>query len=98
MWRDIMRLQFTSLRELLIFNIKYYRYLNNYSQEKLAELSKLSSRYITDVERGLHCPTIPKIENIAQSLNIEPYQLFMNFDRDEKIVEKMSHVRQYKQK
>ena len=93
-----MRLQFSSLRELLIFNIKYYRYLNNYSQEKLAELSILSSRYITDVERGLHCPTITKIENIARSLNIEPYQLFMNFDRDEKIVEKMSHVRQYNQK
>lgn len=93
-----MKLEFEDLRELLIFNIKYYRYVNNYSQEKLAELSKLSPRYITDVERGLHCPTIPKIENIAKSLNIEPYQLFINPNREEKIINKMISGRQYNQK
>lgn len=93
-----MKLEFKDLRELLIFNIKYYRYVNNYSQEKLAELSKLSPRYITDVERGLHCPTIPKIESIAKSLSIEPYQLFINIDRDKNIINKMKNVRQYNQK
>ena len=93
-----MKIEFKTLRELLIFNIKYYRYLNNYSQEKLAELSKLSPRYITDVERGLHCPTIPKIESIAKSLNIEAYQLFINSERDEEIVNKMKMGRQYNQK
>ena len=93
-----MILEFNNLRDLLIYNIKYYRYLNNYSQEKLAELSKLSPRYITDVERGLHCPTIPKIENIANSLNIEPYQLFVNIERDIEIVNKMKQGRQYNQK
>ena len=93
-----MKLKFDNLQDLLIFNIKYYRYVNNYSQEKLAELSKLSPRYITDVERGLHCPTIPKIESIANSLNIEPYKLFLNIDRDINIVNKMKNVRQYNQK
>ena len=93
-----MTVKFDNLRDLLIYNIKYYRYLNNYSQEKLAELSKLSPRYITDVERGLHCPTIPKIESIAQSLNIEPYQLFVNIERDIEIVKKMSKGQQYNQK
>lgn len=93
-----MRIEFNNLKDLLTFNIKYYRYVNNYSQEKLAELSKLSPRYITDVERGLHCPTIPKIESIAKSLNIEPYQLFVNADRDEKIINKMKSGRQYNQK
>ena len=93
-----MKLEFNNLRELLLFNIKYYRYLNNYSQEKLAELSKLSPRYITDVERGLHCPTIPKIESIALALNIEPYQLFTNIERDNSVVNKMKCGRQYNQK
>ena len=93
-----MKLEFKDLRELLIFNIKYYRYVNNYSQEKLAELSKLSPRYITDVERGLHCPTIPKIESIAKSLNVEPYKLFVNADRDENIINKMRNGRQYNQR
>lgn len=93
-----MRIEFNNLKDLLTFNIKYYRYVNNYSQEKLAELSKLSPRYITDVERGLHCPTIPKIESLAKSLNIEPYQLFVNTDRDENIINKMKSRRQYNQK
>lgn len=93
-----MKIEFDSLRDLLIFNIKYYRYVNNYSQEKLADLSQLSPRCITDVERGLHCPTIPKIESIAKSLNIEPYQLFINIERDIEIVNKMKQGRQYNQK
>ena len=93
-----MKLKFDNLRDLLIFNIKYFRYVKNYSQERLAELSKLSPRYITDVERGLHCPTIPKIESIAKSLNIEPHILFINVDRDVEIVNKMKQTRQYNQK
>ena len=93
-----MKLKFNNLKDLLIYNIKYYRYANNYSQEKLAELSKLSPRYITDVERGLHCPTIPKLESIANPLNIEPYILFMNIDRDKTIIDKMNNKRQYNQK
>lgn len=93
-----MKIKFNNLKDLLTFNIKYYRYVNNYSQEKLAELSKLSSRYITDVERGIHCPTIPKLENISKALDIEPYQLFINIDRDEEIINKIKSGRQYNQK
>ena len=93
-----MKLEFDNLKDLLIFNIKYYRYVNNYSQEKLAELRKLSPRYITDVERGLHCPTISKLEMIAKSLNIESYELFMNVERDKSIIEKIENGRQYNQK
>ena len=93
-----MQLDFSDLRELLIFNIKYYRYKNNYSQERLAELSKLSPRYITDIERGLHCPTIPKLEIIAKSLNIEPYELFVNPKKDINILNKIKNSRQYNQK
>ena len=57
-----MTLTFDNLKDLLIFNIKYYRYKNNLSQEKLAELCSLSPRYLTDIERGLHCPTILKTQ------------------------------------
>ena len=87
-----------SSKKILSINLKYYRQCFNLSQEKLAELCKLSPRYITDVERGLHCPTIPKIESIAKSLNIEPYQLFVNIERDSEIVNKMNQGRQYNQK
>ena len=93
-----MKLTFNNLKELLIFNIKYYRYKNNLSQEKLAELCSLTPRYITDIERGLHCPTILKIEIIAKALNIEAYMLFQNPNRDKEIINKMKTSRQYNQK
>lgn len=92
-----MLLSFENLKDLLIFNIKYYRYVKSISQEKLAELCKLSPRYITDIERGLHCPTIPKLELIAKALEIEPYQLFLNPERDFNIIAKMGNGRQYNQ-
>lgn len=92
-----MILNFDNLRDLLIFNIKYYRYVNNISQEKLAELCKLSPRYISDLEQGRHCPTIPKVEIIAKMLNIEPYLLFKNEERDLNIIKKMKNSRQYNQ-
>ena len=93
-----MKLKFNNLKDLLIFNIKYYRYKNNVSQEKLAELCSLSPRYLTDIERGLHCPTILKIETIAKALNIEAYMLFQNPNRDKEIINKMKTSRQYNQK
>lgn len=93
-----MNIEFDDLKELLIFNIKYYRYVKGISQEKLAELSKLSPRYLTDIERGLHCPTIPKLEMISNALDIEPFKLFMNPKRDEAIIQKMKSSRQYNQK
>ena len=92
-----MMLQFNNLKELFIFNIKYYRYLNNLSQEKLAELCGLSPRYIADIETGRHIPTINKIEKLAQAFDIEPYLLFKNSKREKNIVERMTKYRQYNQ-
>ena len=92
-----MKMQFDSLKDLLIFNIKYYRYKNNLSQEKLAELCSFSSRYMTDIERGKHCPTIDKIEVIAKNLKLEPFELFQNPKRDEDVVSKIIKYRQYNQ-
>ena len=67
------------------------------SQEKLAELCSFSSRYMTDIERGKHCPTIDKIELIAKALKIDAYELFQNPKRDEEIVAKIIKNRQYNQ-
>ena len=93
-----MILEFDDLKSLLVFNIKYYRYLKNISQEKLAEICGLSPRYITDIERGLNCPTINKIELISNALTIKPYVLFQNVPRNVNIIEKMNKFRQYNQK
>ena len=46
------RLEFKNLSQLLAFNIKYYRYVNNLSQELLAEKSNLSPEYISRIEEN----------------------------------------------
>ena len=92
-----MIIEFKDLKELLTFNIKYYRYLNNMSQKKLAELCSFSARYLTDVERGKHTPIINKIEIIAKALNVEQYQLFQNPKRNKELIQKINSSRQYNQ-
>lgn len=61
-------------------NIKYYRYKNSYSQEKLGELTDLSARYISAIECGRYSPTIDTIEKIANALGVDGYELFKQLD------------------
>lgn len=63
------------LKEYFSINLKWYRFKNNYTQEKLAELSNLTPKYISDLERGKFAPSLIKIEILANALNIEPYKL-----------------------
>ena len=93
-----MKKELYSLKELVAFNIKYYRYVNNLSQEKLAERCSLSSRYLTDVERGKHSPTFDKLELIAKALDIEPYVLLQKIKPDKDILKRMNNSRQYNQR
>lgn len=65
-----------SLTDIFRKNIKYYRFMKGYSQEKLGEKSGLSTHYISDIEQGKYSPSIPTIESLAKALEIEPYLLF----------------------
>lgn len=66
-----------SLTDVFRKNIKYYRFMKDYSQEKLGEKSGLSTHYISDIEQGKYSPSIPTIESLAKALEIEPYLLFI---------------------
>ena len=61
-----------SLTDVFRKNIKYYRFMKDYSQEKLGEKSGLSTHYISDIEQGKYSPSIPTIESLAKALEIEP--------------------------
>ncbi len=63
------------LKEYFAINLKWYRFNKNYTQEKLAELSNLTAKYISDLERGKYSPSLNKIEDLARALEIEPYLL-----------------------
>ena len=56
-------------------NIKKYRKMLNFSQEKLADDTGLHRTYIGSVERGERNISILNLEKIASALKIEPSQL-----------------------
>ena len=65
-----------NLRKIVGYNIKYYRFINNLTQEALAEKCNLSPRYVSDLENSRANVSIDTIEDIADALKIEVYLLF----------------------
>lgn len=63
------------LKECFAINLKWYRFNKNYTQEYLAELSNLTAKYISNLERGKYSPSLSKIEALADALDIEPFLL-----------------------
>ncbi len=67
-----------TLRQVFRDNVKFYRKELKLSQEKLAELSNLSTNYIGDIERTNRKITIDTIEKIANGLGIDPALLLID--------------------
>ena len=59
-------------------NIAFYRIQNNLTQDKLSEISKISSDYLSEIERGKKVPSIKCLIMIANALNIDAYKLLMD--------------------
>ena len=72
-----MRCDFMTLRQIFRENVIYYRKKLNLSQEKLAELSDISTNYIGDIERTNRKVTIDTIEKIAKGLKVTPEVLLI---------------------
>ena len=64
-----------NIRKILANNVKYYRYLMNYTQEELAEKTDLSPRYISDIENSKGNIPVDTLEKLAKYLKVEPYLL-----------------------
>lgn len=62
-----------NFRKLIGENVRYFRRKGNLSQEELAIQAKLSTNFISRVERGLDNISTDSLHRIAQVLNIEPY-------------------------
>lgn len=67
-----------TLRQIFKDNVKYYRKQLRLSQEKLAELSGLSTNYIGEIERTNRKVTIDTIEKVANGFNIDHSLLLTN--------------------
>lgn len=64
------------LQVCLANNMKRYRKLRGFSQEKLAEKSGASANYIALIECGKNFPSLSMIEHIAAALEVDEMDLF----------------------
>jgi transcriptional regulator with XRE-family HTH domain len=65
-----------SIREILALNLKEYRRKSGFTQEKLAEKAGISANYLSMVEISRKFPTPEMLDRLAQTLNIQTFQLF----------------------
>ena len=82
-----------NLQTIVGKNVKYYRYKKGLTQESLAELVNASPNYIGRLERGQHNPSLKKIEDIANGLDIEAFQLFISQTAKEHLPDRINLTR-----
>jgi transcriptional regulator with XRE-family HTH domain len=67
-----------NLREIFAHNLKNKRQNCGFSQAKLAEMVGVSTHHIATIETARNYPTLDLVERLANTLNIEIYELFIN--------------------
>ena len=73
------------LRKTFSANLKKYRAVQGYSQEKLAELAGVSDQTINDIEGCRTWVSDKTIVKIARALKVEVFQLVYPLNEAEKI-------------
>ena len=75
-----------SIRTVFANNVKKYRNTLRYSQEKLAEKTKLSVQTIKDIESCRRWVSDSSLAKLAKALNIPEFQLFVpeKYENDKK--------------
>ena len=71
----IMETKIKEIKNKLAIKIKLERTKRGWSQEKLAEISKLSTTYINSIEHSANSPTIDTLIKIAFAFDIEVIDL-----------------------
>ena len=64
------------LRTILGANLRKFRNRREWSQMELAEKANISMNFLSEIERGLKWPYPENLQNLADSLDIEVYELF----------------------
>ena len=72
-------LYMTHLQKVFIENLRYWRKKKEISQLKLSEMINISPNYLNAVENGKNFPSPEVIQHISDSLELMPYQLFLEY-------------------
>ena len=79
------------LGSIFIKNLKDYRKKSGLTQAQLAEKVNVTPHYIGMLEMGRNFPANDLIERIANALNIEMYELFVESISPAKELERLRH-------
>jgi transcriptional regulator with XRE-family HTH domain len=72
-----------SVAELFGTSLRETRKRRGLSQERLAELTGLSTNYVSEMERGLKAPGLPVIVRLARALDVGVQRSPPRFHRSE---------------
>ena len=64
------------IRTILGSNLRKFRGCREWSQMELAEKAEISMNFLSEIERGNKWPSSETLQNLADSLDIEVYELF----------------------
>lgn len=67
------------MAELFGISLRETRKRRGLSQERLAELTGLSTNYVGEMERGLKAPGLPVIVRLARALDVGVNELLQGF-------------------
>jgi transcriptional regulator with XRE-family HTH domain len=67
----------THFQEVFIKNLRFFRGKRGISQLKFSEMIDVSPNYLNAVENGKNFPSPAVIQGICDTLEIMPFQLFM---------------------
>jgi transcriptional regulator with XRE-family HTH domain len=73
----------THFQEIFIKNLRFFRGKRGISQLKFSELINISPNYLNAVENGKNFPSPEVIQCISDTLEILPYQLFLEYPMEE---------------
>jgi transcriptional regulator with XRE-family HTH domain len=79
----------TNLRDIFAHNLKAKRRKCGFTQAKLAEIVGVSTHHIAMMEIARHYPTMELVERIANTLDIEIYELFVVKPTPENAMERL---------
>lgn len=65
----------TGVRKIVARNLKTLRGIRGVSQEELAAVAGIDRSYISDLENGKYGLSIDKLETLAETLGVAPWEM-----------------------
>ncbi|MDR1586039.1 MAG: helix-turn-helix domain-containing protein [Treponema sp.] len=93
----------THFQELFIKNLRFFRGKRGISQLAFSEMIEISPNYLSAVENGKNFPSPEVIQTILDTLEIMPYQLFLeqpieikteNKEKKIRVVQELAGIKQ----